>query len=183
MLRGKRLRHERRARRPLAAHAEPEQHAEDGKLSDRLREAARRREDRIAEDGGHQRACAADPVRDDARHDAAGRGGEECDRSENAGGADGEVKNGIVDELGEDDRVEHHVERVEHPAERGRDERAPGPRVRLSPPRHFGVKWLFSSQMNSMISLSGMISCTCLTVHGFVKIFGSFTVMSMFIRP
>src|SRR5262249_5353545 len=41
----------------------------------------------------------------------------------------------ILDQRGDDDRIEHDVEGVEHPAERRRDERAMGAVVGLGPPR------------------------------------------------
>ena len=46
-----------------------------------------------------------------------------------------------------------------------------------------GGNLLFSSQMNSISSPSAMMSCRCLTVHGFVYTFGSSTVMSISMRP
>ena len=124
VLRRKRFRDERRAGRPLAAHAEAEQDAEHGELHRRLREAARGGEDRVDQHRGHQRALAPEPVGDDAERDAAGGGGQQRDRPEDAGRLEREVQHRIADERREHDRVEHHVERVEHPAERGGDEGA-----------------------------------------------------------
>jgi hypothetical protein len=43
-------------------------------------------------------------------------------------------------------------------------------------------RW-FSSQMNSMISCSGMMRWLTRTLHGFVYTFGSVTVTSIVIRP
>ena len=42
----------------------------------RLREAARRGEDRVDQDRAHQRALASEAIGDDAEDDAAGGGGE-----------------------------------------------------------------------------------------------------------
>ena len=132
---GKRFRNQRGAGRPLPAHAEAKQDAEDGELRHRLREAAGGGEDRIDQHGGHQRAFSSEPIGDDAERDAADRGGEQRERPEQAGGAGRQRECRIVDERGQHDRVEHHVERIEHPAERRGDERAPRSDVRLAPPR------------------------------------------------
>ena len=98
----------------------------------RCRQAARRGEHRVDGHARHQRARAAVPVGDDAEEKAAGRGGEERDRADGAGRLprDPEVR----DDRREQQRVEHHVEGVEHPAERRGDERALRVRRPVAPP-------------------------------------------------
>ena len=144
MPRRKRFRHQRRAGRPLAAHAEAEADAEDRELQHRLREAAGGGEDRVDQDRAHQRALAAEPIGDHAEDDAAGGGGEQRDRSEQAVGLKRQMQRRIVDQRRADHRVEHHVERVEHPAERRGDERVARSPVGLSPPRRTGRVWLMA---------------------------------------
>ena len=73
MLGRPRLGDERRAARPLAAHAEAEEDPEDRELRDGLREAARRREHRVDQDAPDQRPRPAVPVGDDAEDHAADR--------------------------------------------------------------------------------------------------------------
>ena len=92
MLGRPRLRHERRAARPLAAHAEAEADAEDDELRERRREPARRGEDRIEHDAQHQRARAPESIGDPAEADAAGGGGEQRRPTERAAGARSRVQ-------------------------------------------------------------------------------------------
>ena len=73
MLLRPRLADQRRAARPLAAHAEAEQHAEDRELPEVLREAACEREDRIEQDAERQRARASELVGDHAEDQSADR--------------------------------------------------------------------------------------------------------------
>ena len=67
MFGGPRLGHERRAARPLAAHAEAQADAEDDECAKRRREPARRGEDGIEHDARHQRARAAESIRESSR--------------------------------------------------------------------------------------------------------------------
>ncbi len=121
MLGGPRLGHQRRAAGPLTAHAQAEQDAEDGELPHRLREAARRGEHRVDEDASHQRPRPAEPVGDHPEDHPSRRGGEQGERSEQSGGF--RVHRQVPHERNQDERVEHDVEGVQHPAERGRDQR------------------------------------------------------------
>ena len=132
MLRRPRLRHERRAARPLAAHAEAEQRAEDRELPQGLREAARRGEDGVEQHARDQRARASEAVGDVAEDQPADRATQQRDGPERAGLRLREPE--VLDDRGERQREQHDVERVERPAERRRDESAPRRGVGDAPP-------------------------------------------------
>ena len=99
-----------------------------------VREAAARGEDRVDEHARHQRARAAVAIGDDAEGQAAGGGGEEH-RPSRSRRRSAVVMPEVRDDRREQQRVEHHVERVEHPAERRGDERALRVRRAVAPPR------------------------------------------------
>ena len=132
MLRRPALGHQGRAARPLAAHPEPEQDAEGHELPERAGKAAGRREDGIDDHAEHQRARPPEPIGNPAEHQAAGRTGHERDRSEHAarGGRQAER-----DTHGRQrHREERDVERIEHPAERCREQRPLRLAGALAPP-------------------------------------------------
>ena len=126
---------ERRARRPLAAHAQPEDEAEDGELDDRGAEAAGAAGQRVHEDRDHQRARAAHAVGQEAEQRAADGGGHQGEGVEQA--RRGLVHPQVAHQVGEDQGVEHHVHGVEHPAEAARHERAPLRRRDVGGPDRF----------------------------------------------
>ena len=103
-------------------------------LRDRLRQAARRGEHRVDQHRRHQRALAADAIGDDAEGHAARRGREQRDGAELSRHRGRQLQHRILDQRRQDQRVEHHVERVEHPAQRGGDEGAARPGVGVVPP-------------------------------------------------
>ena len=125
---------ERRAARPLAAKAEPEPDSEHGELHRRLGEAACRRKQRIQQHAGHERALSPEPVGEHPKGDTAGRGRKQRHGIENARGGQRKMKLRILDERCEDHRIQHHVESIEHPAERRGDKRPVSTDVRSSPP-------------------------------------------------
>ena len=84
MLGGPALGHERGATRPLPAHAEPKKHAGGQELPEILREPARRGKHRVDDDAEHQRAGAAESIRNPAKHQTAGGAGDERDGSQDA---------------------------------------------------------------------------------------------------
>ena len=136
MARRKRLGNQRHAGGPLAPHPEAEQDAEHGELRDHLRQPARRREDQVNQHRRHQRALPADAVGDDAKGHAARRRRQQRQRGQELSRYRGrQLQCWVLDERRQDQRVEHDVERVEHPAQRGRDERPPCPDVGVVPPR------------------------------------------------
>ena len=117
---------------PLPAHAEAEEDAEDGQHDDARGEAAGRREDGIDEDAGHQGLAAAEAVGEDAEDEAADGRGDEGQRAEKPRRRLGHAQ--VGHQRRQDHGVEHDVEGVEHPAERGGDERPPGVGRSLLPP-------------------------------------------------
>ena len=80
MPRGPGFRDERGAAAPDPAHAESEKDAKDHELGERAGEAAEEREDRIDRDAQHQRARAAEAIRDPPERRAAGGRGDEHHR-------------------------------------------------------------------------------------------------------
>ena len=126
------LGHQGRAARPFAAHADAEQDSECRQLGGGVRQTARGGEHRVDDHAGHERARSAVPIGDDAEEEAAGGGGKERGRTDGAGGLPRDAQ--VGDDRREEQRVEHHVERVEHPAERRRDERALRVRRSIAPP-------------------------------------------------
>ena len=123
---------QRRAARPLAAHAEAQADAAERQLPHGLGEAAEEREHRVDEDAPDQRPRPSEAIGDDAEADAAGGGGEQGDRSEQPRG--GRRQREVAHQVGEDQRPQHHVERIEHPAEPGGDEGAPSFGGAVAPP-------------------------------------------------
>ena len=132
MLRRPRLRHERRATRPLAAHAESEQRAEDRELPEGLRQSARRGEDGVEQHARDHGARAAEAIGDVAEDQPADRAAQQRDGPERAGLRLREPE--LRDDRRERQREQHDVERVERPAHRGGDERAPRRCVGDAPP-------------------------------------------------
>ncbi len=114
--------HERRACRPRPAHAEAEQEPEDRQLPHTLRQAAGRGEQRVHEDTGDDAGPAPSTIGQRAEHDAAERGRGERQRSERA--AERLRHAELGDHRRQHHRIDHDVEAVEQPAERGCDERA-----------------------------------------------------------
>ena len=104
---------------PFSTHAEAQQETERRQLRDGVREAASGAGNRVHDDGSHQRAGAADAVGNPAECEAADGGGEKGEGVEEAGGA--RVHRELADQEGEDQRVQHHVHGVEHPAEAAGD--------------------------------------------------------------
>src|SRR5580698_9922466 len=100
---------------PFAAHAEAEKKTEDGELRNRMSEAAGGARKRVEKDRGHQRTSASDAVGDDAENQAAEGGRDQSEGVEEAGRAGAHRE--FADQIGEDERVEHDVHGVEHPAE------------------------------------------------------------------
>src|SRR5450830_1940335 len=131
---GPRLRHERGAARPDTAHPEAEEDAEDHELLEGPGEAARRREHRVERDAQHQRARAPEPIGDPSEADAAGGGRDEHHRAQESPLRLRQLE--IRADGWQHEREEHHVERVEHPPEHARDERAARVDVRVAPPAH-----------------------------------------------
>ncbi len=76
---------------------------------------------RVNEDGSHQGAGAADAVGDESENEAADGGGDEREGIEEAGSAGAHAQ--LANEVGENQRVEHDVHGVEHPAETAGDQR------------------------------------------------------------
>ena len=113
---------ERGARRPRAAHPESEQKPEERELPDGLRQAARRREQRIHQDARDDAGPAAAAIGERAEEDTAERRRRQRERAERA--AHGLRDAEVGDDRRQHHRIHHDVEAVEHPAERGRDERA-----------------------------------------------------------
>ena len=107
---------------PLAAHAEAEDEADDGEHEHGGGEAGGERADGVSEDAEHEGALASDAVGEEAEKNAADAGGEQHERGEDAGGALGHGE--VAHDMGEDERVKHGVEGVEHPAEGGGEEGA-----------------------------------------------------------
>ena len=113
---------ERGAGRPLAAHAQAEDEAEDRELHDGGREAAGPARQRVDEDRDHQRARAADAVGEEAEEQAADGRGQQGERVQEPGR--GLVHPEVAHQVREHHGVEHHVHGVEHPAEAAGHERA-----------------------------------------------------------
>ena len=113
---------ERGARRPLAAHAEPQQEPEDRELHDGGRQPAGPAGQRVHQDREDERARAADAVGQEPEGEAAEGGRDERERVEQPARA--LVHAQVVHEVRQHERVEHHVHGVEHPAEAARHERA-----------------------------------------------------------
>ncbi len=114
---------QRHSGRPHPAHPDPEQGAQREEHAVGIREAAEKREQRIPEDGEEQRRLAAPPVGGGARSHAAEHAADQRDAAERARQrlADREAALNVDQQEGQD----REVERVEHPPEVGRGERAP----------------------------------------------------------
>jgi hypothetical protein len=69
-----------------------------------------------------------------AEHDSSECGGDQRDRAKDAGGALRELQYRIGQQRSQHDRVEHDVERIEHPAKGGGNECAPRANVGFYPP-------------------------------------------------
>ena len=87
---------------------------------------------RVEHDARHQRARAAESIRDHAERHTAGRGGEERDRSERTARRGRQAE--ILSQRRKHERKERHIERVEHPAKAGREHSAPAFRGSFAPP-------------------------------------------------
>src|SRR5436189_53932 len=81
-----------------------------------------------------QRLLASHAIRNHTEDDPARGGRQQRDRAEDTRHAKREMQGRVLNERREDDRVQHHVERIEHPAERRSDERVLRPLVGSSPP-------------------------------------------------
>ena len=125
---------QRRAACPLPSHAEPQEHAEHGKLGHGLRQSAGGGEHGVDEDARDQGALPPVAVRHDAEGEAADGRRHERQGPQQAGGELRHLE--VFHERGEHERVEHHVEAVEHPAEAARHQRAPAFRGPGPPPGH-----------------------------------------------
>ena len=120
MLRRPRLADEHGARRPLPAHADAEHGAPEQELQHALRRRGAERSQREDHDRAHQRARAAEAVRDVAEHEPADARHHERRGAEEAGRRVVELE--VRAQLAERHRVQHEVHRVEHPADlRGRE--------------------------------------------------------------
>jgi hypothetical protein len=132
MLGGPGLGDERRATGPLATHAEPEQDAEQRQLPDGPRQAAGAGEHGVDQDAADERACAPVSIGDHAEEDAADRRGRQRQRSQQPARRFRHPE--IAHQRRQHERVQHDVERIEPPAERGGDERTLRIGRRLAPP-------------------------------------------------
>src|SRR6267154_305212 len=115
MLRPPGFRDERGSRGPFAAHAQAQHKTKHGQLGHRMRERTSRAGQRIHQNRDHQRPRAADAVSHYAEQQPANRGGHQREGIQKAGRA--RVHGEFTDEVGQDERVEHHVHGVQHPAE------------------------------------------------------------------
>ena len=131
MLLGPGLADEGGAAGPLAAHAQAEEDAEDGELPDVLSETASEGKDRIEQDAEVQGPRAAEFVGQDAEQQAANRGGAQGQRGHQTARFTRQPE--VLDDGGEDERIEHHVEGVEHPTQRRGNQSLPSLRTRLLP--------------------------------------------------
>src|SRR5262249_34936103 len=82
----------------------------------------------------HQGRSAAIAIRNHAENNPSRGSREERNRTERSRHRQREMKLRILDQRGENQREEHYVERVEHPAERSGDECFPRAPVRRPPP-------------------------------------------------
>ena len=98
----------------------------------RLREPAGGREHRVDQDARAERRLPAVAIGDEPEYDAARRRRRQRDRAETSGG--GLVETEVRHQRRQHERVEHHVERVEAPPERGRDQGPAGVGRGLAPP-------------------------------------------------
>ena len=116
----------RRARRrsPIRRRTRGREHSEERELDDVLREAAGRGEHRVDQHARHQRAGPADSDPRRRRKSYRRRRTRASVSANREGRAVSLVRPNSRHDRREDERVEHHVERVEHPPERGGDERA-----------------------------------------------------------
>ncbi|HLJ78691.1 MAG TPA: hydantoinase/oxoprolinase family protein [Acidobacteriaceae bacterium] len=117
MLRGPCFRNQSGARGPLAAHAEAEHDAAKHELERGMREPAESGRHGVDEDAGRERAHAAGAVSEPAEDEAAGGGADQGGGHQRAAHGGGEMHLSL--HRTEDERVEHDVHAVEHPAEAG----------------------------------------------------------------
>ena len=112
---------ERRAGGPFTAHTQTEQKAKNSELRNGMRKTTSGASNGIHEDGCHERARAPDAVSKDAEKKSPESRGNKRERAEEAGGALTHAE--IADQISEDERVQHDVHGVEHPAESAGDQR------------------------------------------------------------
>ena len=131
---GPALRHQRRTAGPLATHAEPQQRTENGKLPERLRQAARGGKHGVQQHTGNHRFGASVAIGHPSEEQAAGSATQQRDRPERTGLCLREPQLG--DHRRQRERKEHHVEGIERPPHRGGDKRASRLRCSHAPPAH-----------------------------------------------
>ena len=107
---------------PFAAHAEAEEQAAGQELRGGVSEAAEGCRDGVDEDAEGEGAGAAEAVGEPAEGEASRGRGQERGGDHGAAGGGGEAE--LALDRAEDERVEHNVHAVEHPAEGGGEEDA-----------------------------------------------------------
>src|SRR6266702_8221032 len=126
------LRHQSRATCPLASHPDAEQDAEYRQLNDIVGEAASSREDRVDQHTPDQRPCPAEAICNHTEDQPTGSSSHQRDRAENTRSLLRQSK--IENERRQDQRVEHDVKGIQHPAERSRGQRTARIRSGFTPP-------------------------------------------------
>src|SRR5437867_3335448 len=122
MTRGPGLCNESGAAGPLSAHSQAQENSEQGQLRNILSQAAGRCKNRIDQDAGQESAGAPDSVRQESENSApCGRGGQR-ERGHQARRSFRHAE--VAHHVGKDHRVQHDVHAVEHPPQRGGQERA-----------------------------------------------------------
>ena len=117
------LERERHARGPHAAHADAEERADREEHPVRRREAAEEREQRVPQNGKHQRAFAAPAIGRGAGADAAGDAEDQRDRAEQA--RERGIHREAPPDVDEQERDDREIESVEHPPHVGAGECLP----------------------------------------------------------
>ncbi len=126
------LRHERGAAGPFGAHAEPQTDSKEREGCRSRREAAGSGEYRVDQHARHERADPAEPIGDHAEHQTTRGRRQQRQRLQRPGCRLVHVETGH--HRGQHQRIQTDVERVQHPAERRRDERAPRRSIGFAPP-------------------------------------------------
>ena len=111
-----------RAGIPLASHAQSKDETKHCQHKHGGRKPGSERADRVSQDAEHQSALASDAIGEEAEKHAADSGGQQGQRVEQAGGRLRHAE--IAHHVGQDKCVKHRVERVQHPAESGRQQGA-----------------------------------------------------------
>ncbi|MNM60376.1 hypothetical protein D3C81_716550 [compost metagenome] len=117
------LAHQRRAGGPFTANAQANDDPEQHQLPQRVRQAAQRGTDRVADDAEHHRLGAAHAVGQIAKQQAAKCRGQQRGRHHHARLrlVEAQVRTDVL----EHHREQHQVHHVQHPAQVGRTERPP----------------------------------------------------------